>query len=457
MSDLPNGWELLPLKDCVFFQEGPGLRKWQFGESGVPFLNIRTFYNGTIDKTKCQFVKLAEFTGKYEHFLLEEGDIVVSSSGTLGKLVVVRKQDLPLMLNTSVIRYRSLYPQHLLQSFLKLFLQSHHFFSQIQTAKTGSAILNYGPSHIKEMEIIVPPLNEQRRIVAKFEKLLSRVDATQARLATIPRILKRFRQSVLAAACSGRLTADWRDNEDRLEELPRSWSLIELGNLIADGPHNGLYKPQSFYGSGTPIVRIDAFYDGRITNWAELKRLQISNNEREQFALADEDILINRVNSPKFLGKSALIQMMPEASVYESNMMRLRLDDSRATPNYAILYLRSTQGLEELRKNAKHAVNQSSINQQDVKAVTFALPPLKEQQEIVRRVEALFKTADALEARYRTAKAHVDKLTQSILAKAFRGELVPQDPNDEPASELLSRVVKESAQYSSKRTKSPKT
>src|SRR5207253_1621869 len=134
---------------------------------------------------------------------------------------------------------------------------------------------------------------------------------------------------------------------------------------------NGLYKPQSCYGSGTPIVRIDAFYDGRITNWAELKRLKISREEREQFALVEYDILINRVNSPKFLGKSALIKEMPEPSVYESNMMRLRLDRSRIEPNYAGLYLRSAQGLEELRKNAKHAVNQSSINQQDVKAASL--------------------------------------------------------------------------------------
>jgi type I restriction enzyme S subunit len=201
---------------------------------------------------------------------------------------------------------------------------------------------------IRNSEIPLPPANEQHRIVAKLEELLSRVDGVQARLATIPRILKRFRQSVLTAACSGRLTADWRDNNGS-EELPQGWSLLEFGNLIADGPQNGLYKPQSCYGSGTPIVRIDAFYDGTITSWERLKRLQVNKTEREQFALANDDILINRVNSPKFLGKAALIQMMPEACVYESNMMRLRLDGSQALPKYAIFYLRSAQGLEVLR------------------------------------------------------------------------------------------------------------
>ena len=100
-------------------------------------------------------------------------------------------------------------------------------------------------------------------------------------------------------------------------------------------------------------------------------------------------------------------------------------------------------GLEELRKNAKHAVNQSSINQQDVKAVEVPLPKLEEQGEIVKRVEQLFAFADKLEARYNKAKAMLDKLPQSILAKAFRGELVAQDPNDEPASVLLEKIKAE--------------
>ncbi len=147
---------------------------------------------------------------------------------------------------------------------------------------------------------------------------------------------------------------------------------------------------------------------------------------------------------------------MPEASVFESNMMRLRLDESRMTSDYAILYLRSVKGLEELRKNAKHAVNQSSINQEDVKAVLFALPPLPEQGEIVRRVGNLFALADRIEARFAEGRKRVDSITQAILAKAFRGELVPTEAelasregrSYESASELLDRIRAGSAAHS---------
>jgi restriction endonuclease S subunit len=279
-----------------------------------------------------------------------------------------------------------------------------------------------------ETELVLPPRAEQLRIMAKVERLLSRVDNCESRLTKIPGILKRFRQSVLAAACSGRLTVDWR-NQDAISEsgLPASWSSVEFGTLISDGPQNGLYKPAKFYGKGALIVRIDAFYDGTIAPWSELKRISLTDAERSQFALRNGDILVNRVNSPKFLGKSALVRHLKEPCVYESNMMRLRLDNSRILSTYAILYLQSLMGLSELRKNAKHAVNQSSINQEDVRSALINLPPLEEQHEIVRRVYELFSLADTIEAGYKAAQKRVDHLTPSVLSKSFQGEIVPTE------------------------------
>jgi type I restriction enzyme S subunit len=139
---------------------------------------------------------------------------------------------------------------------------------------------------------------------------------------------------------------------------------------------------------------------------------------------------------------------LDEPCVFESNMMRFRVDARRILPEYLIRYLNSLAGLAELRCNAKHAVNQSSINQQDVAAVNVPFPSVVEQQEIVRRVDALFALADKIEARVQAATARVEKITQAILAKAFRGELVPTEAElarqegreYEPASVLLERI-----------------
>jgi type I restriction enzyme, S subunit len=490
MNELPDGWEIIPLPDCVYFQEGPGLRKWQFGEAGIPFLNIRTFNNGTIDKTKCQFVKPEEFQGKYEHFLLNDGDIVVSSSGTLGKLAVIREQDLPLMLNTSVIRYRTLYPAQLLQPYLKFFLQSHHFFRQIESAKTGSAISNYGPSHLKEMKIIIAPPAEQRRIVARLEKLLGKVNACQQRLENIPRILKRFRQVVLAAACSGTLTSDWRETQSPKEsaqslllrireerkviwqesrrekglgvdfrnystpvsptsefeiDFPDSWTLAsmdELTYIITSGSRDW----KKYYrddGPGTFVMAQNV----RPLKFDRSFRLGVDppedNRDRARSEIRQNDLLVTIVGANT--GDVCRVDV-PVQNHYVCQSVALMRPVLIATSPFLELFLNSlAHGQEQYRKWI-YGEGRPHLSFDHLRATAVALPPLTEQQEIVRLVDTFFKLADQLEARYQRAKAHVDKLQQSILAKAFRGELVPRDPNDEPASMLLERISAERAE-----------
>ncbi|CAD2266494.1 Type-1 restriction enzyme EcoKI specificity protein [Stutzerimonas stutzeri] len=283
--------------------------------------------------------------------------------------------------------------------------------------------------------MLLPPLAEQTRIAAKLDELLAQVDTLKARIDGIPALLKRFRQSVLAAAVSGRLTEEWRKGRTAAD-----FRDVELGNLIKEGPQNGIYKPSSAYGSGVKIIRIDSFYSGEITDWGRLRSLQVDPRELEAWGVRESDILINRVNSIEHLGKCALVRSVPEPAVFESNIMRMSLKRDVVHPEYLMRFLSSEVGRLRLIAKAKHAVNQASINQGDVKACKVPLPSIDEQTEIVRRVEQLFAFADQLEARLKAAQARIDRLTQSILAKAFRGELVPQDPNDEPASALLERI-----------------
>jgi type I restriction enzyme S subunit len=301
---------------------------------------------------------------------------------------------------------------------------------------TGTTFKELSGAAASRLPLKIAPTNEQKRIVDKLDAVLARVDACRERLGRVPGIIKRFRQAVLTAATSGNLTEKWQESS-RAHAL---WSKPSLGSLIAEGPKNGLYKPSTSYGYGTCILRIDNFYEGAVTSWRKLKRLDLCETERTDFGLAVGDIVVNRVNSLPYLGKAALIRELPEPCVFESNMMRIRLQTELIRPEYCILVLSSPDGLAELRANAKHAVNQASINQTDVRSLSIALPSMEEQAEIVRCVETLFAYADRLEARYAAARAQVERLTPALLAKAFRGELVPQDPDDEPASVLLERI-----------------
>ncbi len=433
MSDeLPAGWTSIHLGGLVSARKGkkPGAVKPVPSNGFVPYLDIQAIEKGNI---RSYAQAATSRLGTTDDVLVvwdgaRSGWVGLGREGAIGSTIM------------------ALQPKVGERTYLYRWLQSQ--FQHVNTNTRGTGIPHVDPEVLWSLEVPLAPLAEQRRIIAKLETLLGKVDACQQRLAKIPLLLKRFRQSVLAAACSGRLTADWReeraadgtDHTDGNGEFPRTWTFVRFGELISDGPQNGLYKPASFYGGGTLIVRIDTFYDGTIAAWSELKRVRLTQKERNQFVLRNGDIVINRVNSLKFLGKAALVRKLKEACVYESNMMRLRLDTTRALPDYAILYLQSPPGVAELRKNAKHAVNQSSINQEDVKAATFNLPPLAEQQEIVRRVEALFTLADQIEVRFQKAQEQVDKLTPSLLARAFCGKLVPQDPADERAERLLERI-----------------
>jgi len=158
--------------------------------------------------------------------------------------------------------------------------------------------------------------------------------------------------------------------------------------------------------------------------------------------LRNGDVVINRVNSIEHLGKCALIEGLKEPCVFESNMMRIRTVEN-LLPTFLRIVLCSPGGRSNLVRRAKHAVNQASINQGDVRDVEIYLPSVEEQREITRRVDALFALADSLAARHATASTALARLTPALLAKAFRGELVPQDPNDEPAAELLKRLAKQ--------------
>ena len=193
-----------------------------------------------------------------------------------------------------------------------------------------------------------------------------------------------------------------------------------------------------------------------LKNWEKVQKVEISDKDYEAYKLEEGNIVINRVNSIDYLGKCMLVEDLPEPAIFESNMMRLNLDRNIVLPKYLRTYLISQIGIKQLRQNAKHAVNQASINQTDVKMVIINLPKLEEQQEIVTRIETLFNKADLIEQQYQSLKQKIDTLPQAILHKAFKGELVPQLESDGEARDLLEEIKELKTQAAKPNTKKPK-
>src|SRR6266567_2005031 len=230
MSELPARWTNTRLGEiCSKPQYGWTSKASRAGR--IKYVRTTDISNGQLDWDEVPFCELEP--NDIEKFRVREDDILVSRAGSVG--VSFRINDVPndAVFASYLIRFNPL--KCVLPKYIEFFLKSDKYWRAISEFSAGIAVPNVNASKLAQLEIPLAPLNEQGRIVAKLEKLLSRVDAAQARLATIPRILKRFRQSVLAAACSGRLTADWREehpcpanentNGDSPHELPESWSL----------------------------------------------------------------------------------------------------------------------------------------------------------------------------------------------------------------------------------------
>ncbi|HLK09738.1 MAG TPA: restriction endonuclease subunit S [Candidatus Angelobacter sp.] len=382
-------------------------------------------------------------------------------------------------------------------------LSPDYIYYYLQRAKeiarglaSGTTFLEISGAKATIIPVPVAPRPEQDRIVAEIEKQFTRLDDAVTALKRVQANLKRYRASVLKAACEGRLVpteaeltrkearsyepasellkrilaerrAKWEadqlqkmiaagkppKNDDwkksykepvkptlsHLPHLPEGWTWTTFDQLITFGPQNGIYKPSTAYGRGTKIVRIDDYQDDSFKAPDELRQLILAETEARLYALEAGDMLINRVNSPSHLGKCCVITPGIAGSVFESNMMRLRLA-SGVQKGFLVAYLRSLDGKKRLTSNAKWAVNQASINQQDVANTPVPLPPLEEQSHISAELDRRITNIDHIKSHLTSKLAAASQLRSAVLKNTFSGKLVPQDPNDEPASVLLERI-----------------
>lgn len=168
IGEIPEEWEVKNLSEVVWYQEGPGLRKWQFTSAGIKVINVTNLVGNYLDLSNTsRYIDESEVEKKYKHFLIDENDIVVASSGnSWGKVSVVRKRDLPLLMNTSVIRFKSMEEERLSTKYLLQFLKSDAFKKQIALLITGSAQPNFGPYHLDRTKIATPNINEQLKIAS---------------------------------------------------------------------------------------------------------------------------------------------------------------------------------------------------------------------------------------------------------------------------------------------------
>jgi len=200
LGHIPQGWKVIGLPEAIDFLEGPGLRNWQYRDEGMKFLNIRCIGDGDLDIAKANCISLEEFEKTYRHFALQEDDIVISTSGTLGRLAIVRADHLPVMLNTSIIRMRGRGAVGL--GYLWGFLQSEYFLAEMFALAAGSVQLNFGPMHLRQISILRPPDG----ILVGFESAMRPLLKKCLHLRKESRTLATLRDTLLPKLLSGELS-----------------------------------------------------------------------------------------------------------------------------------------------------------------------------------------------------------------------------------------------------------
>jgi len=298
---------------------------------------------------------------------------------------------------------------------------------------TGTTFKELSGSAAARLPLILAPTEEQKRIAEKLDALLARVGACRERLNRVMLIIKRFREAVLAGAVSGELTEAFTFGN-------MNWSTRPLGQLLKDIRYGTAKKSTYDKNVGLPVIRIPNIVDRRVDP-TDLKYGHLDEQEIETLSLRDGDVLVIRSNgSLDLVGRAAVVGPEVQGYLFAGYLIRLRADTSLIDPRYLCIYLSSPQVRRYIEQTARSTSGVNNINSGELRAIVVRLPDLQEQYEIVRRTDALFSFVDRLELRAKSALTQVERLTPTLLAKAFSGELVPQDPNDEPASALLERI-----------------
>lgn len=435
MSQLPQGWVETTLGELSEYVTS-GSRDWSkyYATHGALFVRTQD-----INKNKlCAYNNIARVAlpekAEGKRTRLHQGDLLITITGAnVGKCAIVEDDPPEAYVSQSVALVR------LRDNSLASYLHKQVLCPIAEDLKTWFEENSYGMGrpvlsleNVRSMPIRLAPKPEQKRIADKLDALLVRVGAARARLDRIPDLLKRFRQSVLAFATSGELTEEWRGKTGTGWEMKRIDEVgkVQLGRQRSPRYHQGQHM--------RPYLRVQNVFEDRI-DLEDVMEMDFPPNDFEKYQLHPGDILLNEGQSPQYLGRPAMYRGEFPGVCFTNSLIRFKAS-AEVNPEFALLVFRHHMHSGRYIRESKITTNIAHLSASRFSSVEFPLPSLAEQLEIIRRTKSLFAIADKVQARYEAARAQVERLTPALLAEAFRGELVPQDPADESAEQLLARI-----------------
>lgn len=331
--------------------------------------------------------------------LVPAGSVLFSSRATIGKIAIT---DIPCATNQGFANF--IPDQSIIDpEYLAYALSGKR--SEITNLAGKTTFLEVPRGRLKEFKIPVPPLEEQRRIVARIKECMERVEE-----------IERLRSEANTEAIALSL-ATFADFVHDLSESDAP--IVKLGDVVTSCKY-GSSKKSDYENNGLPILRMGNIKEGKL-DVSDLKRVQLSATEAKKYLLQDGDILVNRTNSLELVGKSGLFQGLDGDWVYASYLVRLRVDGNKAIPSYVNGIINSRIGREYVLRTARRAIGQVNINAKEIQAMPFPLPPLEIQAALVEKNELTGPIIGSIREEH--ASPDISHLRDAILRKAFAGEL----------------------------------
>ena len=487
--DIPESWEWLRIGDIAAVVGG-GTPKTSdpsnFQNGSIPWLtpaDLSGFEGKFIDRGRRNITErgLKGSSAK----LLPAGAVLFSSRAPIGYVAIASQ---PVSTNQGFKSF--VLPKRVDSSYVYYYLLGSR--EMIQELGGGTTFKEISGAKAATIPFALPPLPEQRRIVAEIEKQFTRLGAAESALRRVQANLKRYRASVLKAACEGKLVpteaelaeAEGRDYEhaeqllerilaerrarwecqgkrrrkykepvapdtSNLPELPEGWVWATIGQIgeigeqtVLTGPFGTNLKKEDFKPEGVPVVTIGCLTEAGLN----LEKAAFVSKEKAKelvrYSLRIGDLLFSRMAT---VGRAGIVGQEADGCLFNYHLMRLRIDEDTLLPQFYIAYVRGSSQVSHYVKEVNHGATRDGINTIQLLEMPVSVPPLCEQYRIVAEVESRLSIIQQAETTVEVNLKRVGLLRQSILKQAFCGQLVPQDPEDEPASALLERIREERA------------
>ena len=401
-------WILLP--ELVFFQEGPGVRNHQYTSTGIKLLNVANLQGGMLylDNTE-RYISEDEAYGKYKHFLVDEGDLIIASSGIKveyfdQKMGFAKKEHLPLCMNTSTIRFKTLDSNILNIRYFMYFLKSIFFKKQLARLITGSAQLNFGPSHLKQIKVLLPSIDYQNKIVNILDQAQELIDKRKAQIEALDELI----QSVFYEMFGDPVQNPFSFDQYKIKDL-----VIDDKYAIKAGPFGSALKKEYYVESGYKVYGQEQVIQGDLAYgdyYIDEDRYRMLENCKIQSG----DLLISLVGT---FGKMLVVPDNFQEGIINPRLMKISFDQSKILPQFFKSMFQNEAMIKYMNRNT-HGATMGILNTTIIKELNVIVPSLEMQLDYLNRRMFIEKQKELLNE----SLVELENNFNSLMQRAFNGE-----------------------------------